>query len=214
MDYATFKTYIATFLWKQNDTDLVNNLDSLIVMANAELARLLDINRRNVTLVIAPTVEDYVLPADFRHVISLNGANDQNRLVFKQSTASDVLAIRQSTQSQYVSPVYAVTQDGDDKVLMLAGPFATTTGSLTLMYRAGIPNFAVTNTSWLADDYLDLYVYTVLSHTAPFLREDERVAMWQQMKAAAITSAIDEDRHNITFGGSPMRMRPHHAVPR
>jgi len=61
MNYSEFKTYLSTFLWKQNDTDLANNLDSLIRMADGELNRVLDIQRRQKTLLIAPTTENYAL---------------------------------------------------------------------------------------------------------------------------------------------------------
>ena len=46
MDYQAFKDHIAEFLWKTNDQDLINSMDSLILMANAELDRKLDITRR------------------------------------------------------------------------------------------------------------------------------------------------------------------------
>jgi len=213
MDYATFKTYLATFLWKQNDTDLVNNLDSLILMANSEMSRRLDIQRREITALIAPETNDYVLPADFRQMISLTGLTDTRPSIYNSTTALDVYTKRTQNSECYYA-VYAIAQEGSTKILRLAGPYSSTApGSFALVYRANIPDFATLDESWLADDFLDLYTYAVLSHTAPFLREDERVAMWLKFKDDAVIQTIDEDRHNVVFGGSPLEMKPHHPVP-
>lgn len=215
MNYAQFKTYVSTFLWKQNDTDLANNLDSLIRMADGELNRVLDIQRREKTVLIAPTTEDYVLPADFRHIISVNNAAVTSAGAFANSTALDVYRMRQRTSSTGIFPIYAVAQgDGSQKLLLLVGPFSVAApGELVLIYNTNVPDFAVTDSSWLEADFLDLYVYTILSHTAPFLREDERLPIWTEMKNSAIGSAIAEDRHSVKFGGSPLQMRPHRRVP-
>lgn len=213
MTYAEFKAYLAVFLWKQNDTDLIANLDKLITMADAELNRVLDIQRRDVTLLLAPTTQDYVLPTGFRHVVSLSSLAANAVSAFTQTTEIDMYSRRVSTQSSYVSPFYAISQGVANKVLMLAGPFTVTPGNLALVYRSNVPNFAVTNASWLADDFLDLYTYTVLGHTAPFLREDERLALWDKYKNDGVATAIQEDRHGVKFGGSPLHMKSAHALP-
>ena len=214
MNYSEFKTYLSTFLWKQNDTDLANNLDSLIRMADGELNRVLDIQRRQKTLLITPETDDYALPADFRHMVSLSNLDDTASSAFTMTTLIDLYRKRR-TYAGRLGPYYAVDQDaGSQKLLRLVGPFSPTApGSLVLVYRANVPDFEALNSSWLEADFLDLYTYAVLSQAAPFLREDERLAMWVEMKASAITSAIEEDRHQVVFGGSPMRMQPHHPVP-
>lgn len=215
MNYTQFKTYLSTFLWKQNDTDLANNLDSLIRMADGELNRSLDIQRRETTVLLAPETEDYELPADFRHMVSVSNLSQTSESAFKVTTASDIYRMRQRTNSANIMPFYCVAQDtGSQKLLRLVGPFsASNPGNLLLVYRSNVPDFQALNASWLETDFLDLYVYTILSHAAPFLREDERVAMWISMKDKAIADAIVEDRHSVTFGGSPMQMRPHRRVP-
>jgi hypothetical protein len=214
MDYAAFKTYLRTFLWKQNDTDLANSLDSLVLMAHAELNRRLDIQRREITLLIEPETEDYELPADFRQIVSVNNTALTSQSQFSSTTQLDIYRQRQRTSSANIMPIYATAQGaGNQKILRLVGPFSPTDpGSLILIYRANVPDFAVTDASWLEADFLDLYTYTVLSHTAPFLREDERIAVWMDFKEKAIMSAIEEDKHSVSHG-SPMTMRPHRKVP-
>lgn len=214
MDYATFKTFLGTFLWKQNDIDLTNNLDSLIRMADGELNRVLDVQRRQKTLVIAPETADYELPADFRHMVSLSNLDDAAESAFSATTLVDIYRKRRQYQGN-LGPFYAVDQgDGAQKILRLVGNFsASAPGELILIYRANVPDFQSLDSSWLESDFLDLYTYTILSHTAPFLREDERLPVWMEMKAAAIASALEEDRHSVVHGGTPLRMQPHRKVP-
>lgn len=213
MDYATFKGFLGTFLWKQNDTDLANNLDSLIRMADGELNRVLDIQRRQITLLIEPETEDYLLPLDFRHMVALSNLDDQSNSAFSVTTLVDLYRRRRG--NSYLQPFYVVDQGvGAQKILRLIGPFSPTAkGSLILTYRANVPDFQALDSSWVEADFLDLYTYTVLSHAAPFLREDERIPVWMEMKTNAIGSAIEEDRHQVAFGGSPMQMQPHRKVP-
>jgi hypothetical protein len=215
MNYAAFKTYLRTFLWKQNDTDLANAMDSLIRMADGELNRVLDIQRRQKTVLIAPETEDYLLPADFRHMVSVNNSATTSESGFASTTLVDIYRKRQQTNSANIMPVYAVDQGaGAQKILRLVGPFSVDNpGSLVLVYRANVPDFAALDASWLETDFLDLYTYTILSHTAPFLREDERLQVWMAMKGAAIESALVEDKHHVVHGGSPMQMQPHRRVP-
>lgn len=215
MDYAEFKDHLTVFLWRQNDVDLAARLDTLIRMGENELNRVLDIQRRQVTVNILPETEDYVLPTDFRHIVSLHNNTLTSNAMMTSTTLGDIYLLRQRTNSSRVVPLYAIDEGvAGAKILRLVGPFSVDTpGSLILVYRNNVPNFQVTDASWLEADFLDLYTYTVLMHTTPFLKDDERLQLWQTLKDAAILSAIDEDKHKVTHGGSPMQMRPHRIVP-
>ncbi len=97
------------------------------------------------------------------------------------------------------SGVYLYTKDVDSEqwVQMSAGD--VTTGSETKLtqirvvcdYRTTVPNFKQENASWLADEYLDLYTYSVLRQSATFIREDERLPVWNDLFTDALASALD-----------------------
>lgn len=217
MAYADFKTWLTTFLWKTNDTVLINNLDTLIKMAEAELNRTLAIQRRQVATTIAPETEDYSLPSDFQHIVSLSNLQPTRQAKsanMKLSTLHHIYDLRARTDSSYIEPYYCTVKREGSNTLYLVGPFsASNPGSFELEYRAAIPDFQTTDSSWVYDDYLDLYTYTALSHSSLFLREDERLGTWRGMKDEALVSALDEDKRYGQFGGSPMTMQPHRAVP-
>jgi len=76
-----------------------------------------------------------------------------------------------------------------------------------MIYRASIPALSDSNTSnWLLEEAPDAYLYGTLMQTAPWLREDERVAMWGSLYTQAIQS-VNKDGEVAKHGGSGLRMK-------
>lgn len=221
--YAQFKAYVTTYLWRDNDTDLANNLDSLIDQADDELDTMTRTwQRRQKTVVIAPTSEDFSLTAnvaDFQAVDSLvNNSADtlfaSSVKVMKQLPLVQLYGKRAVNTGQRFMPFYAIDRNDGTLFLRLIGPFSVSDpGDMTLVYRIGIPDYAGDDASWMEDEYLNLYLYTVLKHCAMFLREDERVETYAGLQNEAFSKAEEDDKHNLQFGGSPLYMRPHRYVP-
>jgi len=72
-------------------------------------------------------------------------------------------------------------EDASTKTLLLA---PTPDGSYTAQfwYKAGIAVLSDTNTTnWLLTNYPNLYLYAALLESAPYLRDDERILLWQGM---------------------------------
>jgi len=199
MDYAAFKTHVLTTLWKQNDTDLAASLDNLILMANAELGRKLTLSKREETIQLSIGSESSLLPADFDHMITLSYSGGALVNCTAAKLAEDRVLVNAAPGD---NGHYRIRE----KYLELAGnfdPAAPTT--FTLVYRTKIPDFQECDVSYLADDYLDLYTYAVIKHCTPFLREDERLAMWKSMYGDALNDVLEDDKWNKTYGGSPSR---------
>ncbi|NKB39448.1 MAG: hypothetical protein GKR86_00050 [Ilumatobacter sp.] len=199
MTYQEFKDYLATFLWKENDQALVNNLDSLIVMADAELNRKLDITRREALFSVSHVGDAIDLPADFFHLtdVSLQGQGCFNM------TKNQFNNLKASFQG---SPNYRAFHLQGRQILLPQEYTADNPGAYDITYRTKLPDYKTTDTSWMADDYLDCYVYTILKHTAPFLREDERVGLWTQLSGECVMSVIDDDKFNKRYAGGPLNM--------
>ena len=218
MTYTEFKTFLVDTLWRQNDTDLSNNLDKFITLAENELSRSLTIQQREAAVVIAPTTQDYTLPADFKQIMSVANMNPALQIgtgPMMATTLSNIITTRESTNSAYISPLYYAKRGSSTSTLYLSGPFSVANpGMFNLQYRAGIPDFATDDASWLEDEYLDLYMYTVFKHVAIFLREDERMQTYAAYAQAALDLAIDEDLRQVRFGGSPLEMKPARTIPR
>lgn len=223
LDYQGFKDYVKTYLWRDNDVDLINNLDVLISQADTELTQLTrDFNRRQNSAVIQPETEDFDLAAnvpDFESIQSLTSNNtggyyNRSQGRFTQTTLSNIYGLRAQHPGIGIMPFYCIGRQGGTLFLRLVGSFsAENPGDLTMVYRSKIPDFQTDDASWFADEYLSLYLYTVMKHCALFLREDERVQAYKALQQEAYLLADEDDKHNLQFGGSPMRMQPHRTVP-
>lgn len=223
MNYTQFKQYITTFLWRQNDTEIANALDTLIMQANTELTQLTrNWQRRQRTALIMPESQDFNVSVDLPDFESVNAlvsntpdtyfTSNTNRL--EQAVLSQVYEARAKYPNGPLRGIYGIDQQGDDKIIRFVANFsADNPGDLTLMYRNGLPNYLVDNASWFADEYLNLYLYTVMKHCAMFLRDEKRQMQYQAAQAEAFQLGEMDDKHNLQFGGSPLKMRPHRAVP-
>ena len=214
--YAQFKAYVLKYVWRDNDADMSASLDVLIQQANDELEhKTRDWQRRQKTVRIQPEVEDFNLTTgvtDFQAVLSVSGNTRARSSTLVQVLPSEIYLQRASSDAYRA--IFASERDDGVRYLRLAGPFsATDPGDFQLRYRIGIPAYASADASWLEDEYLNLYLYTVLKHCAMFLREDERLSLYGSLAAEAFTVAEEDDKHNLQFGGSPLYVRPHRVVP-
>lgn len=196
MNYAQFKQYLARFVWRDGDTAFESDLDLLIQMGEARLNRDLRIQRMIETVSIPVAALNVNLPADYAEArtVALSAPTTPLTLV----SVSDLQNRRAAAPARPQS-IYAII----GRQIGLAGVATDSSRSLVLSYYARIPDFQTADTSWLIDEYLDLYTYAILRHTASYLRDDERVALWQNEYAETLQSVMAEDV-NRRFAGSPM----------
>ena len=197
MDYSTFKDFLITFLWRDNDTVLIANLDTLITMGNASLNRDLRVEDRHMSIEDNATAETYTLPTDYRGMRSVVVVgNGECELLYCSPAELQVKRNQMAVGSTYM-PWYSL----QDKTLMLAtGATVADPLALRIDYMTKVPDFATTDTSWVAEEMLDTYVAAVLQHVAMFLREDDRVQMWSMMYVAGITAYNTESAHTKQIG--------------
>lgn len=186
-DYASFVNHLTTFLWKQNDAELIAAIPSLIQMADAELSRRLQGVRRETMSTLTCTTSDGKISLNPNEtVVALSEANCGT---LTSSTIMQVFNARVATKGQF-RPIYAVS--GSD--LYTVGEFSVENPlTLTAVLRIGVPDYEGTDASWLADEILDVYTYATLKHCAPWLREDERIALWLNLFETGLTSFLEQD---------------------
>lgn len=213
MTFTEFKDHLITFLWKAGDQVLIANLDNLIKMADSELNRKLLIPEREVSTVMQVTSQDFPLPTDyysFRDIMS--AAYNRNLGEWKYLTPAELLTQRAGVNYGDPSNWASVYSLRGTDTIMLAGNFSETSPvELQLTYQTKVPDFATTDTSWLAEFYLDLYTYAVLKHATTFLREDERLQVWGQLYNDALISAIETAEYERVRGKSAQMQLPRAA---
>jgi len=198
MTLDEFKTFLAVHLWKVGDDVVLSHIETLIKIAEAELNRALKIEDR--LTVIDITVEDttYDLPADFKTLRKIWSPTDGDMNFLALSEYADRQAYGQLTPNDYTI---------SHKTLRFnANATAENPEDYQVWYIANIPSL-IDGDSWVVDDYLDIYTYAVLKHSAPFLREDERLVTWGALYKDAIESALEENEHEKKFAGTPLRIK-------
>lgn len=60
--------------------------------------------------------------------------------------------------------------------------------------------------NWLLEEHPDCYLYGSLIHSAPYLRDDERIATWGQLSGAIVESMLQASER-ARFSGSRLKTR-------
>lgn len=94
---------------------------------------------------------------------------------------------RSATNDQANTPTSYTLEAG--QFHLYPTPIAET--NVELVYYAKVPNLATNSTNWLLSDSPDVYLYGSLIHSAPYLQDDARLAVWAQLYSAAVTRLND-----------------------
>lgn len=192
MEYQAFKDHLVTFLWKEGDQTLIDSLDNLIRMADSELNVALNLESTSHSSVLEVKQQVVQLPSEVTKIRSvvLETATDLKEL--KYCPLPRLLEARRSRPTEFHSIYY-----NQNHLMYLAGPFGieqvTTTPILVVTYGPRLPNYKENNASWFADEHLSLYTYAVLKHASAFLREDERVPLWEAQYEKLVMLLREED---------------------
>lgn len=178
--YAELKSAIADWL---NRSDLDAVIPTFIALAEAQFNREFR-HRKMVTRATATLDTSYfAVPADWLQTIRFQvDTNPPTPLLF---LTPDTLADYATAYTAANTPMY-FTMVGQ-QFQVLPAPSGSPTGELT--YYAKIPALSDTVASnWLLTEAPDLYLYGALVQSAPYIKEDERVATW-----SALYTKLSED---------------------
>ena len=210
-DYQSFKDYLITFLWKKGDQVLIDNLDNLIRQGEASINRELREEQRHAATDLTISAQDMPLPSDYYSMRQVSDATGQLG-EFQYVTPAELKGRRQRSYSNTMWPIYSL----EDTTILFSGPTTTDNPTVTdnvvsIDYVRKAPQFMDTDVSWLTTDNLDLLTYATLYHTAPFLREDERVQLWQGMYKDIIMTLNEQSAHEKQRGVYGMTPLPRKA---
>ena len=85
-------------------------------------------------------------------------------------------------------------------------PAPDATYSAEMLYFSMIPSLSTNPTNWLLQLAPDAYLYGALLESAPYLRDDDRIAVWGNL----YNSILDQIRVNdqrATYNAGPIKMR-------
>jgi hypothetical protein len=198
--YSALKTAIADFL---NRDDLTTAIPTFIALAEARMNRELRTWRQETRVTVSLTGQyNAVIPADFAQPIRLQLLNAPTAELEPISVAQ-MLAMRADRNDRPGAPTnYAVT-GGQLEIF----PTPDDTYSASLVYYAKVPTLSdIATTNWLLTDAPDVYLYGALVHSAPYLKDDARLPVWETLHTSAV-SALNTQSQNAKYGGTGLRMR-------
>ena len=176
VDYASLQSELANWLW--NRSDVAAEIPTFIQLAEAQMNRRLTSRLKvGINPSFAIAAELTAVPADFAGAISLKLQSDPTReLEFKTPDGIAQLWDRIGAGFSTGKPFAYTVVGAQFQVFRVPDQPYTA----TLIYRQRIPALSGTNTSnWVLANHPDAYLYGALLQSAPWLKDDARVAVWQ-----------------------------------
>lgn len=177
-----------------NRQDLTSVIPDFTVMATTRISR--DMARIKhplaINRAIASVQNDYApMPLDYLSMYQLMDQDTQIALIYITPDQSMTIQAQgwspQTTIVPVLAPYYSPTQNTiyytvmGNTIRMIPAPTASSTPTqLEMWYYANLSALSTGNpTNWALTKYPDLYLYGSLVHTAPYLKNDERIAVWE-----------------------------------
>lgn len=199
-NYGELKSTMSDFL---NRSDVDSIIPTFIDFAESEFNRTLRV-RQMVFRAEAPIDTRFsAVPADFLEAKDLVVVTGTPVTPLQFVTQQELAQIRNEEITTAGKPKYFSVVGDEFEVV----PTPDAVYSVEMSYYAKIPALTSdSQTNWLLTDYPDLYLYTALSHSAPYLRDDERIAVWTGLARKAREELIESDQ-SASYSGATPRVR-------
>lgn len=194
--YAELKTSIADFLDRD---DLTSKTGTFISLAEAEISRDLRHWRQEKRVNTSVDEQYENLPTDW---LRINSVQHTGGGLISSVSASELQRLRSATTTTG-KPRYMRINSNQIELY----PVPDQAYSIEVTYLAQTP--ALTNadpSNWLLEYAPDLLLYGALKHSAPYLGEDSRLAVWGSLYASGIEALNSETESAVVSGPLAMRI--------
>jgi len=200
-NYTNLQTAIADFL---NRDDLTSVIPTFIQLAETQLQREIRHWKMETRASGQQSAGDQYMqiPADWLETIRLHLTGSGTSAVTMTSRAAMADIRAKNENASTVAPYYYTHADGQFELY----PTPSEDTDFELLYYQKIPDLASNTTNWLLSDAPDVYLYGSLLHSAPYLAEDARVAVWAQMYSAAVQN-VNNASEQARYSGSGMTLK-------
>jgi hypothetical protein len=188
--YAELVTAATEWLAREEDATLTARIPDFITLAEAKINRALLHPRMETRATLTVDTNDanpelLDLPTDFQTARSVRLPDVAGRPQLSFMAQSQMADYRYSIDNVSDQPIY-FSIIGDQLEL---APTPNQDYDVEIVYRANIPALTSLNTTnWLLSLAPDLYLYGTLLESAPYTKNDERLAVW----ASAVSTVIDQ----------------------
>jgi hypothetical protein len=193
-DYATLQTHIADTL---NRTDLTSVVPNFIQQFEAQAKDDFRLRRLTDRGLVSVSADGLQLPSD---LYSLESWYHDGATYFGPITlvGADQIGHLKGSHGDSGVPQFAAITAG--RVRFAPEPDATYSTKMT--YWQQVTTLSASNTTnWLLLDRPDIYIYGSLLESAPYLKDDQRVGLWQALYEARV-EAHHKASQDAQFGGN------------
>ncbi len=204
-DYDELKGAVADFL---NRDDLTAVIPTFIRLCEARIDRDLTHWRQERRSTATLDAQYSTIPTDFLRPIRLQLLDTYTGEVAPISTAQ-MLQMRQDRNDRTGRPEYYALTGGSLELF----PTPDATYDASLVYYGRVPALSATNTTnWLLTEAPDVYLYGSLLHSAPYLKDDARIALWEGLFGQGLNT-LNVSSGDAKYGGTGLRMKTRRGAP-
>lgn len=211
--YTDLTTAVTGYLARDQDTTLIARIPTFIQFFEAKMNRDLfvrQMEQRSTALTDITTAEPEMisLPPDFQSMrrVRLSSVTGKPCLAFNSGTQMD--EYRFGISNVAGQPRY-FTIFGTEMEL---APTPDGAYTIEMVYRKNIPALASNSPNWLLTLAPDLYLYGAMMESAPYIKDDNRMATWAALYKLALDS-LNNLGLTSTFNAGPMVVRTSGQTP-
>jgi len=198
--YAELKTAIGDFL---NREDLVTAIPNFISLAEADINRKVRHWRMEGRSEASIDTQYSGIPADWLETVRFNISTSDGTKRLELISQAEMAERRYAAADESGTPQFYAMSGGEFEV----SPTPDGTYTADLLYYRSTDALSDSNaTNWLLTHHPDVYLYTALVHSAPYLDEDQRASTWAAFSSSAIDN-INTSSDRSRFSGTGIRMK-------
>lgn len=207
-DLTTYDGLVSTIADWLNRSDLTAVIPSFIALAEANfntderfrLPELMKRSQANLSSQFLPVPPDFLEPVNLRLIVGQKPVAGTATAEFVTLTQMDEYRQRYSSVGQ--PQFYTVAADQFE---FLPAPDQTYT--VEMLYHARVTPLSPTNQqNALSVNHPNLYLYGALAHSAPYLKDDDRIGVWASIFSGG-AEALRTAAERAQYGASPLKMR-------
>jgi hypothetical protein len=202
-NYTELQDSIADWLNRVGSPDLAARAPDFIKMAEARFNRKLRVRQNEKRATAVLDAGFITLPSDWLEAIALRLVIDGKPVSLELGTPEQLVqARRNAVIGGQTSPALYRFIGNQIEV----APYVSGEATMELEYHFKVPDLATNDTNWVLAEWPDLYLYGALQHSAPYLRDDQRLQTWAGIYNtlwSELTDADDAAKHS----GSVLKTR-------
>ena len=199
-NFTGLKASIADFL---NRDDLTSVIPDFVALAEAQINR--DVRHWKMEARSSgqqSNLDEYMqIPADWVETIRLHLTGSGTTVV--NLVSRDAMADKRAANENATGTPSMYTHANGQFQLF---PTPSQDTDFELLYYQKIPSLITNTDNWLLLEAPDVYLYGALLHSAPYLAEDARLAVWAQLYSAAI-QRLNQTSEDAMFSGSGLTLK-------